>query len=88
MSMLKDIVDSISVNNLRDIIIWANNDHRSADCILDDLLGASCFCCPYYISDNLPKCAFGKLSNTLEWGNGVRYVWHTRTKRFNGLDGI
>lgn len=66
MSMLENIVDSISVNNLRDIIIWANNDHRSADCILDDLLGASCFCCPYYISDNLPKCAFGKLSNTLE----------------------
>lgn len=67
MSMLEDIVDSISVNNLRDIIIWANNDHRSADCILDDLLGASCFCCPYYISDNLPKCASSdKLFDTLE----------------------
>ena len=61
MSMLEDIVDNISVNNLRDIIIWANGNHKNINCIIDDLLGASCFCCPYYIPDNLPKCAFGKV---------------------------
>ena len=61
MSMLEDIVESISVNNLRDITIWANGNHKNINCIIDDLLGASCFCCPYYISDNLPKCAFGKV---------------------------
>ena len=61
MSMLEDIVDSISVNNLRDITIWANGNHKNINCIIDDLLGASCFCCPYYISDNLPKCAFSKV---------------------------
>ena len=80
-------MSKVSVNNLRDIIIWANNDHKSANCILDDLLGSSCLSCPFCVSDNLPKCASSdKLFDTLEWGNGVRYVWHTRTKRFNGLD--
>ena len=86
--MLEDIVDSISVNNLRDITIWANGNHKNINCIIDDLLGASCFCCPYCISDNLPKCAFGKLSHTLEWGNGIKYVWQTKPKRFNELDGM
>lgn len=57
----------VSVNNLRDIIIWANNNHKSANCILDDLLGSSCLSCPFYISDNLPKCASSdKLFDTLE----------------------
>ena len=59
--MLEDIVDSINVNNLRDIIIWANGNHKNINCIIHDLLGPSCFCCPYYISDNLPICAFGKV---------------------------
>ena len=59
--MLEDIVDSINVNNLRDIIIRANGNHKNINCIIDDLLGASCSCCPYYIPDNLPKCAFGKV---------------------------
>ena len=84
--MLEDIVDSINVNNLRDIIIWANGNHKSADCILDDLLGSSCLSCPFYVSYNLLKCASSdKLFDTLEWGNGVRYVWHTKTRRINEI---
>ena len=60
-------MSKVSVNNLRDIIIWANNDHKSANCILDDLLGSSCFSCPFCVSDNLPKCASSdKLFDTLE----------------------
>lgn len=57
----------VSVNNLRDIIIWANGNHKSADCILDDLLGSSCLSCPFCVSDNLLKCASSdKLFDTLE----------------------
>ena len=60
-------MSKVSVNNLRDIIIWANNDHKSANCILDDLLGSSCLSCPFCVSDNLPKCASSdKLFDTLE----------------------
>ena len=66
--MLQDTnVTKVSVNNLRDIMIWANNDHKSANCILDDLLGSSCLSCPFCVSDNLPKCASSdKLFDTLE----------------------
>ena len=49
-------VTKVSVNNLRDIMIWANNDHKNANCILDDLLGSSCLSCPFCVSDNLSKC--------------------------------
>lgn len=57
----------VSVNNLRDIIIWANGNHKSADCILDDLLGSSCLSCPFCVLDNLPFCASSdKLFNILE----------------------
>ena len=60
-------MSKVSVNNLRDIIIWANNGHKSANCILDDLLGSSCLSCPFCVSDNLPKCASSdKLFDTLE----------------------
>ena len=60
-------MSKVSVNNLRDIIIWANKDHKSANCILDDLLGSSCLSCPFCVSDNLPKCASSdKLFDTLE----------------------
>ena len=87
MSMLKDIVDSISVNNLRDIIIWANGKHKSINCIIDDLLSSSCLSCPFCVSDNLPSCASSdKLFDTLEWDNGVKDVWQTKTSRINGLD--
>ena len=86
--MLQDMnVPKVSVNNLRDIIMCANNDHKSANCILDDLLGSSCLSCPFCVSDNLPKCASSdKLFGILEWGNGARYVWHTKTRRINELD--
>ena len=58
---------TVNVNNLRDIIIWANNDHKSANCILDDLLGSSCLSCPFCVSDNLPFCASSdKLFSLLE----------------------
>ena len=57
----------VSINNLRGIIIWANGNHKSADCILDDLLGSSCLSCPFYVSYNLLKCASSdKLFDTLE----------------------
>lgn len=57
----------VSVNDLRDIIICANNDHKSANCILDDLLGSSCLSCPLCVSDNLHKCASSdKLFGILE----------------------
>ena len=60
-------MSKVSVNNLRDIIICANNDHKNANCILDDLLGSSCLSCPFCVSDNLPKCASSdKLFDTLE----------------------
>ena len=55
--MLQDTnVPKVSVNNLRDIIMCANNDHKSANCILDDLLGSSCLSCPFCVSDNLVHC--------------------------------
>ena len=57
----------VNVNNLRDIIMWANGNHKNANCILDDLLGSSCLSCPFCVSDNLPKCASSdKLFDTLE----------------------
>lgn len=54
--MLEDIVDNISVNNLRDIIIWANGNHKNINCIIDDLLCGYCHSCPFCVSDNLVHC--------------------------------
>ena len=67
-SMLQNMnMTKVNVNNLRDIMIWANNDRKSANCILDDLLGSSCLSCPFCVSDNLPFCASSdKLFDILE----------------------
>ena len=77
----------VSINNLRDIIIWANGKHKNINCIIVDLLSSSCLSCPFCVSDTLPSCASSdKLFDTLEWDNGVKDVWQTKTRRINGLD--
>ena len=57
----------VSINNLRDILIWANGKHKNINCIIDDLLSSSCLSCPFCVSDNLPSCASSdKLFDMLE----------------------
>ena len=47
--MLEDIVDNISANNLRDIIIYLT-------CNQSELIGIGCLECPYYVSDKMLRC--------------------------------
>ena len=54
--VFQDESNNIISYSLEEIINWADAGHKSTNCIIDDLLGSSCLCCSFCVSDNLPKC--------------------------------
>ena len=54
--MFQDESNNIISYSLEEIINWADAGYKSTNCIIDDLLGSSCLCCSFCVSDNLVHC--------------------------------